>query len=442
MQQVQSKYKKLIARITDDACRAKNTGKSYNSLLAFKFRDNEYPNPPHYTIADANYLLMQRISNPVAHIGIIGGGQLGRMMTLAARRMGCAVSVIDPTPDSPAGQLADHQIVAAFDNHEAMQKLVECCDVTTFEIETIDVSTLIELESAGHEIFPSPRLLKLLQDKLIQKQLLVESGLPTADFIDAADLSEQAFADFGYPLVQKARRGGYDGRGVAILKSADEFANHLPVSSYIERFVPAEKELSVVIARGRDGRTASYPVVEMTVLAAQNVLDTLIAPARISDELAQKATEIAERAVEVLDGVGVFGVELFLTEDGEISINEIAPRTHNSGHHTIEACVTDQFEQHLRAVLGLPLGATDQLSPAVMFNLLGAPGTQGKTNLNGLRDALAIPGVSVHLYGKHQTRPYRKMGHATILDEDIEQAIETAESLRQFLTITGDQKHG
>jgi len=385
---------------------------------------------------------MHTIKNPVAHIGIIGGGQLGRMMALAARRMGCAVSIIDPTPDSPAGQLADHQIEAAFDNHDAMQRLVECCDVTTFEIETIDVSSLIDLETAGHDIFPSPRLLKLLQDKLVQKQLLADAGLPTAEFVDAADLSEQRFAEFGYPLVQKARRGGYDGRGVAILKSADDFPNHLPVASYIERFVPAEKELSVVIARGRDGHTASYPVVEMTVRPAQNVLDTLIAPARISDELADQARAIAERAVEVLDGVGVFGVEMFLTESGEILINEIAPRTHNSGHHTIEANATDQFEQHLRAVLGFPLGSTDQLSPAVMLNLLGEPGTQGKTKLNGLRDALSISGVSVHLYGKHETRPYRKMGHVTILDQDIGQAIQTASNLRKILTITGDQKHG
>lgn len=385
---------------------------------------------------------MQKISNPIAHIGIIGGGQLGRMMTLAARRMGCAVSVIDPTPDSPAGQLADHQIVASFDNHEAMRKLVECCDVTTFEIETIDVSTLIELETAGHAIFPSPRLLQLLQDKLLQKQALVDAGLPTAAFMDATEITEQSFATFGYPLVQKARRGGYDGRGVAILKSADEFGNHLPVASYIERFVAAEKELSVVIARGRDGKTASYPVVEMTVRSAQNVLDTLIAPARILPEQALQAQQIAERAVEIFDGVGVFGVELFLSEAGEISINEIAPRTHNSGHHTIEACPTDQFEQHLRAVLGLPLGAIEQLSPAVMLNLLGEPGTQGKTQLNGLAEALSIPGVSVHLYGKHETRPFRKMGHATILDHDIERAIETAESLRKFLTVSGDQKHG
>ncbi len=385
---------------------------------------------------------MHRIQNPVAHIGIIGGGQLGRMMAMAARRMGCAVSVIDPTPDCPAGQLADQQIVAAFDDQEAMRALVEACDVTTFEIETIDVTDLIEMEKAGHAIYPSPRLLAQLQDKLLQKQLLIEASLPTAEFADAEDLNPETFAKFGYPLVQKARRGGYDGRGVAVLKSAEDFSKHLPVPSYIERFVQAEKELSVLVARGRDGRSRCYPVVEMTVLSEQNVLDTLISPARVSEDVAITAETIAKRAIEAMDGVGLFGVELFLTEHGDILINEIAPRTHNSGHHTIEACVTDQFEQHLRAVMGLPLGSVEQLSPAVMLNLLGAPGSEGKVILSGLSEALMIHGVSVHLYGKAQTRPYRKMGHATILGQNLEVAEQIAEKLRGLITIAGENEYG
>ena len=350
---------------------------------------------------------MQKINNPVAHIGIIGGGQLGRMMAIAARRLGCAVSVIDPTPDSPAGQVADQQIVAAFDDHAAMRSLVEACDVTTFEIETIDVTDLIALEDSGHAIYPSPRLLASLQDKLTQKQLLHEAGLPTAEFIDAAELSPETFADFGYPLVQKARKGGYDGRGVAVLRSEEDFFRHLPVPSYIERFVSAAKELSVLVARARDGSHRCYPVVEMKVHQAQNVLDVLVAPAHIGDEIALSAKEIAKRAIDVMDGVGVFGVEMFLTHEGEILINEIAPRTHNSGHHTIEACVTDQFEQHLRAVMGLPLGAIDQMSPAAMLNLLGAPGSEGPVKVSGLAEALLIQGVSGHLYGKAETRPWR-----------------------------------
>lgn len=383
---------------------------------------------------------MHKIQNPVAHIGIIGGGQLGRMMTMAARRMGCAVSVIDPTPNSPAGQVADQQIVAAFDDQEAMRSLVEACDVTTFEIETIDVTDLIEMEKVGHAIYPSPALLAQLQDKLLQKQMLVDAGLPTAEFMDAGDLSPETFFEFGYPLVQKARRGGYDGRGVAVLKTAEDFDKHLPVPSYIERFVKAEKELSVLVARGRDGNCRCYPTVEMTVLAEQNVLDTLISPARVSEEVAFTAESIAKRAVEAMDGVGLFGVEMFLTEHGDILINEIAPRTHNSGHHTIEASVTDQFEQHLRAVMGLPLGSVEQLSPAVMLNLLGAPGSEGKVKLSGLAEALMIHNVSVHLYGKAQSRPYRKMGHATILNQNLETAEQIAEKLREIITIAGENE--
>jgi 5-(carboxyamino)imidazole ribonucleotide synthase len=380
---------------------------------------------------------MHKIQNPVAHIGIIGGGQLGRMMVMAARRMGCAVSVIDPTPDCPAGQVADQQIVAAFDDQQAMRSLVESCDVTTFEIETIDVTGLIEMESAGHAIYPSPTLLAQLQDKLLQKQMLVEAGLPTAEFIDAGALNPGTFAEFGYPLVQKARRGGYDGRGVSVLKNAEEFDRHLPVPSYIERFVQAEKELSVLVARCRNGYCRCYPVVEIRVHAEQNVLDTLISPARVSEEIAVTAEGIAKRAVETMEGVGIFGVELFLTTQGEILINEIAPRTHNSGHHTIEACVTDQFEQHLRAIMGLPLGSVEQLSPAVMLNLLGDPGSEGRVKLSGLSEALMIHKVSVHLYGKAQTRPYRKMGHATILNQNIETAEEIADKLRDIITISG-----
>jgi 5-(carboxyamino)imidazole ribonucleotide synthase len=383
---------------------------------------------------------MQKIQNPVAHIGIIGGGQLGRMMAMAARRMGCAISVIDPTPDCPAGQLADQQIVAAFDDQQAMRSLVEACDVTTFEIETIDVTDLIEMEKAGHAIYPSPVLLAKLQDKLLQKQFLADAGLPTAVFVDAGALNPDTFAEFGYPLVQKARRGGYDGRGVAVIKSADEFDRHLPVPSYIERFVQAEKELSVLVARCRNGHCRCYPVVEMRVHSEQNVLDTLISPARVSGEVAVTAETIAKRAVEAMEGVGVFGVEMFLTAHGDILINEIAPRTHNSGHHTIEACVTDQFEQHLRAVMGLPLGSVEQLSPAVMLNLLGAPGSEGRVKLSGLSEALMIHNVNVHLYGKAQTRPYRKMGHATILGQNLEIAEQIADKLREIITISGEDE--
>ncbi|HIO53587.1 MAG TPA: ATP-grasp domain-containing protein, partial [Chromatiales bacterium] len=213
----------------------------------------------------------------------------------------------------------------------------------------------------------------------------------------------------------------------------------LPVPSYIERFVPAEKELAVLVARGDDGVSCCYPVVEMDFREGENVLDILLAPAEIDPSVAEAAQVLATRTIEAMQGVGVFGVELFLTADGELSVNEVAPRTHNSGHHTIEACITDQFEQHLRAVIGLPLGSTEQLSPAAMLNLLGDPDSQGHPVVSGLAAALSIPGVCVHLYGKDKTTPYRKMGHVTVLDRDIHAARDKAEQVRELITITGEE---
>ncbi len=315
---------------------------------------------------------------PVARIGLVGGGQLGRMLVKAAKRLGCTSVVLDPTPDSPAGQIASKQIIGGLHDAGKLRALAAETDVITFEIEDIDTETLAELKRSGSRIYPAPELVAVVQDKLKQKQLLAQAGIPTAEFIEMPQADPDAFAAFGYPLVQKARRGGYDGRGVAILHSAGDFGEHLPVPSLLERFVPADKEIAVLVARGIDGETRCYPPVQMRFRPGENLLDMLLAPADISAEIARSAVDLAIRTVEAFDGVGVFGVEMFLSSDGALLVNEVAPRTHNSGHHTIEACVTDQFEQHLRAVIGLPLGSTEQLSPAVMINLLGAPGYTGR----------------------------------------------------------------
>ncbi|EXJ16039.1 5-(carboxyamino)imidazole ribonucleotide synthase [Imhoffiella purpurea] len=375
---------------------------------------------------------------PLARIGIIGGGQLGRMMAKAAKRLGCTCVVLDPTPGSPASQVAGHQIIGDYHDPAKLRELAELCDVTTFDIEDIDTETLLQLEREGHRFHPSPKVLALIQDKLTQKQALADAGISTAPFVAMPEPSPEAFAEFGYPLVQKARRGGYDGRGVSIMKSAEDYRAHLPVPSLLERFVPAAKELAVVVARGLDGECRCYPVVEMCFRPGENVLEMLLAPADVSQATADAAIELAVRTVEMLDGVGIFGVEMFLTESGELLVNEVAPRTHNSGHHTIEANVTDQFEQHLRAVVGLPLGITDQLSPAAMINLLGAPGHRGRPTIKGLNEALAIPGVCLHLYGKAATSPYRKMGHVTVLDPDIESAKRKAKRVRDLIEISGE----
>lgn len=380
-----------------------------------------------------------RYQLPVARIGIIGGGQLGRMLVKAAKRLGCTCVVVDPTPGSPAGQVSGQQIVADSHDPAALLELARQVDVITFDIEDIDVGILTSIAEQGHRILPGCALLAEIQDKLRQKQRLTELGIPTAPFAAADEVDDSSLERFGYPLVQKARRGGYDGRGVAVMQSASDRAQRLPVPSLLERFIAADKELAVIVVRGQDGEVRSYDPVEMCFRPGANILDLLLAPARVDAAIAEAARTLAIRTVTALGGVGIFGVELFLTAEAELMVNEVAPRTHNSGHYTIEACITDQFEQHLRAITGLPLGATDQLMPAAMINLLGEPGESGPPVIHGLRAALAIPGVSVHLYGKAETRPNRKMGHVTVLDPEIERAREKAEQVRGLLKIGGNK---
>lgn len=375
---------------------------------------------------------------PVARIGLIGGGQLGRMLVKAAKRIGCTCVVLDPYPMSPAGQVAGHQIIGGYHDPAKLRELVESCDVVTYELENIDTEILMQLQSEGHRIHPSPVLLATLQDKLTQKRFLRDADIPTAGFDEMPTPQAEAFARFGYPLVQKARRGGYDGRGVSVMRRESDFVHHLPVPSLVERFVAARKELAVMVARNTAGECRAYPTVEMSFRAGENVLDLLLCPAAVPASIAIEAESLAVRAVEAIDGVGVFGVEMFLTEDDRVLVNEIAPRTHNSGHHTIEACVTDQFEQHLRAILGLPLGSTELLSPAAMINLLGQADATGRPVINGMASAMAIPGVCVHIYGKAEVKPFRKMGHVTILDRDIEEAKRKAAEVRSVVTISGE----
>lgn len=381
---------------------------------------------------------VERLPCPLAKLGIIGGGQLGKMTAVEAKKLGLQVIILDPAPNSPAGQIADHQIIGSFTDPEKLRELVEQCDVTTYDIEHIDTTVMQEIAAQGAQIHPSPKLLEIIQDKLVQKEVLSAAGLPVPEFLrlDAPDAA--AFAEFGYPLAQKARKGGYDGRGVALLHGPADFDKALPGLCMVERLVDVEQELAVMVARGLDGEVCAYPVVEMVFDPRANILDLLLAPARIPKEVAAEAQALAIRTVEALDGVGVFGVELFLSRKGELLVNEVAPRPHNSGHYTIEACVTCQYEQHLRAITGLPLGSTDQLRPAAMINLLGEPGYSGPPVVEGLRQALAIPGVSVHIYGKEETRPFRKMGHVTVLDEDLERARLKALRVKDLLKIKSE----
>lgn len=388
---------------------------------------------------DIQYAASLLEAAPLARLGIAGGGQLARMMTMKAKKLGCHVIVLDPQPQSPAGLVATREITGGFVEPEALRELAAASDVITYDLENVDTGVLRELEAGGAAIYPRPALLETVQDKLRQKETFARHGLATAPFeaIDAP--SRDAFAAFGYPLVQKARRGGYDGKGVAVLAQPADFANALPVPSIVERKAAIRKELAVIVARGRDGAIAVYPAAEMVFDPRGNLLDMLLAPAQVPVEVAEGARKLAAETVVAFEGVGIFGVEMFWLEDGGLWLNEIAPRPHNSGHYTIEACLTCQFEQHVRAVLGLPLGSPRQVIPCAMVNLLGEPGSCGKPQVRGLPQALALPGVSVHLYGKTESRPLRKMGHVTVVDDSLESARQKALYVREHIQITGEE---
>ncbi len=370
---------------------------------------------------------------PVKRIGIIGGGQLAKMSAQAAKQMGFYLTILDPTPKCPAAYIADAQIVGDLYDSQKLMQLAKVSDVLSYDIEHIDVQILKTLEKNGHHIYPLPSTLEIIQDKLKQKQVLAAHQIPVPNFTTV----EQNNLEQHFPIVQKARKGGYDGKGVVVLKSIADKINLLQVPSMFEDFIEFKKELAIIIARDITGKIATYPVVEMIFDDKTNICDIVAAPARIDNKITIQARQIAIRAVEVLNGIGVFGVEMFLTQDDQILVNEIAPRPHNSGHYTIEACVTSQFEQLIRIISGLPLGKTDLLKPAAMWNLLGENGYTGSPIIEGLQTALAIPGLSFHLYDKAEVKPFRKMGHITILAENVDEAIEQIKCVENTLKIKG-----
>lgn len=370
-------------------------------------------------------------------LGIIGGGQLGKIMSQKAKKMGFHVTILDPTHNCPAAQVSDKHIVAGFHDSEKLEQLVQECDVTTFEIEHVDTTILKALFDDGHAIHPSPYVIELIQDKFAQKKLLDDNGIPVPKYKEVK--TESDLHSFGFPIIQKARREGYDGKGVVMLKSPAMFEQCIRSDSFIEEMVDIEKELAVIVARNIEGEIVCYPVVEMLFDDRTNICDIVMAPAAISDAIASQATEIAVRSIQVLKGVGIFGVELFLTKTGEILVNEIAPRPHNSGHYTDEACATSQFEQIIRAVTNLPLGSTKLLCPAVMVNLLGEEGYGGEPVIEGIHDALEIPELSFHFYGKTYTKLFRKMGHITVLADRAEDALAKATQAKNILKVKGSK---
>lgn len=365
-------------------------------------------------------------------LGIIGGGQLARMTAMSALQLGCDVVIIEKNPSSPAATLATHSLVGDWSQPGPLLDLASRVDVVTLENEFVDSSLLRILEDAGHIVFPSSRTLALVQDKFLQKQAVQAAGLAIPAMRAVADLDElhQAIHELGLPLVLKARRNGYDGKGNASIRDVsdtqaawEKLGGHQGNPLYVEAFCDFTTELAVIITRARDGETAVYPVVE--TIQRDHICHLVRAPAPVPVETAAAAADVARRAVEAAGAVGSFGVEMFLTKDGKIVVNELAPRVHNSGHYTIEGCACSQFENHVRAVLGLPLGSTRMVAPAAaMVNLLG--GHQGSGRAFGLDEALAVPGAHVHLYGKVGSGKGRKMGHVTALGGTMAEAEQSA----------------
>jgi 5-(carboxyamino)imidazole ribonucleotide synthase len=351
-------------------------------------------------------------------IGLLGGGQLGRMLIQKAIDFDIRIQVMDADPSAPCSQIAHSFTVGDITDYEAVLSFGTGKELLTVEIENVNIDALEALEKQGVKVFPQPRVLKLIRDKGLQKGFYREHHIPTAPFrlIERLDELKQ---ETWKPCVQKLRTGGYDGRGVQVMRKPEDIHSGFDEPSVVEELIPFDKELSVLVSRNKRGETAVFPVVECVFNPSLNLVEFLFAPADIPDQIAQRAQEIALNIIEQLDMVGLLAVELFLTKDGEILVNEIAPRPHNSGHHTIECNVTSQFEQHLRAILGLTPGDTVARSVGGMINLLGEQGHIGPAYYHGFEEVMAVSGAHVHLYGKQNTKPFRKMGHVTVTADNL-----------------------
>ena len=353
-------------------------------------------------------------------IGVLGGGQLGLMLIQAAIDWNLKISILDPDPTAPCVGLVSHFKCGDLQDYQTVYDFGQSLDLITIEIEKVNVEALEALERAGKQVFPQPHVLRIIQDKRLQKQFYRDHNLPTADFILTDNQTDAArHADF-LPAFHKLGRDGYDGRGVQRIDTAADFEKAFDAPSLLEKAVDFEKELAVIVARNAHGDVQTFPTVEMVFHPAANLVDYLLSPAQISSEVDAQAQRLAVQTAEAFGIVGVLAVEMFLTKDGALLINEVAPRPHNSGHQTIRANVTSQYEQHWRAILGLPLGSTTAYSPAAMVNLLGADHHTGPVKYVGLEKLLEISGAFPFLYGKQITKPFRKMGHVTVMDADID----------------------
>ena len=362
-------------------------------------------------------------------LGILGGGQLGRMFIQEAINYNIDVHIMENDENAPSANLATTFTKGEITNYEDVLAFGKNLNVLTVEIENVNIEALYELERIGVKVFPQARVLEIIKDKGVQKEFYKNNQIPSSDFFYFSKDEE-----ISLPCVQKIRTGGYDGQGVKIIRSKSDLKNLFSEPSIIEELIPFDKELSVIVARNESGQTAVYQTVECQFNEA-NLVEFLFSPAEIAPEIEKQATDLALDVINKLEMIGILAVELFLTADGKLYVNEVAPRPHNSGHQTIECNISSQFEQHLRAILDLPLGSTDIIQNGVMINLLGETDYSGNAIYQGLEDIISIPGVHVHLYGKLTTKPNRKMGHVTVTNSSMSEAKRVAKIVKSKLKI-------
>ncbi len=370
-------------------------------------------------------------------LGILGGGQLGKMLLAEARKFDIQTYILDPSKDAPSQFGASQFFTGDLMDYTAVYEFGKKVNLLTIEIENVNLDALDKLEAEGLPVFPSPKTLRLIQNKGVQKDFYVANSIPTSNHnrFENLEILKSAIDTLTFPFVWKCTQFGYDGNGVKVVRSNSDLDNLPNVECIAEEMVPFKNELAVIVARSASGEISTYPVVEMEFHPEANQVEYVLCPARIEDKVAQKAREIALKVSEAFNHVGLLAVEMFQTDNDEILVNEVAPRPHNSGHHTIEACYTSQFENHLRAILNLPLGNTASKVAGIMVNLVGEEGFSGPVTYQNIEKIMAINGVTPHIYGKRETRPFRKMGHVTIVNEDMAEARKIAEEVKNSIRV-------
>ncbi len=370
-------------------------------------------------------------------LGILGGGQLGKMLLAETRKFDIQTYVLDPSNEAPCKIACNLFVQGSLTDFDTVYNFGKLVDVLTFEIELVNLEALEKLEAEGKKVYPSPKTLKLIQNKGTQKDFYTQNNIPTSKYqrFDSLENLKSEFANLQLPFVWKCTEFGYDGNGVKIVKSIADLENLPNIECIAEELIPFKNELAVIVVRNVSGAIKTYPVVEMEFHPEANQVEYVICPARIDEKVAQSATGIALQVSKAFNHVGLLAVEMFQTENDEILVNEVAPRPHNSGHHTIEASYTSQFENHLRAILNLPVGNCHSKVAGIMVNLVGAEGYSGKVIYENIEKIMAIEGVTPHIYGKKETRPFRKMGHVTIVNEDMNVARKIAEEVKNSIRV-------